>query len=281
MTKTDGICDSIDLPPKKVLEEILSRLNGVCELVETELAEYQISGGAHPIIQSKDFLLSVVIPVYNEKATIGRVLSRIAALPLPTEIIVVDDCSTDGTRQILQRLDGIDGIRVILKDENAGKGAALRTGFEIVSGNYVVIQDADLEYDPRDILHLLPPLLSQTADVVYGSRLLGSDFQHFSWMHRQGNKLLTGLSNLVNGIELTDMETCYKAFTREAIDSIEIQQSRFGVEPEITSKLARRRFRFAEVPISYHSRSYNEGKKIGIGDLFSALYCIVRYGITD
>ncbi|MEM9412043.1 MAG: glycosyltransferase family 2 protein [Planctomycetota bacterium] len=262
-------------------DTILSRLEGVEGLVLSELESYRESVDFNPEIKSTEFTISVVIPVFNEEATIARVISRVAALPLNTEIIVVDDHSRDGTRDILCKLADIQNLKVFLKDPNQGKGAALRTGFSQATGDYVVVQDADLEYDPRDIPKLLEPLINGDADVVYGSRFIGEDTQDESFVHRLGNALLTGASNMMSGLDLTDMETCYKAFSREVIDSIRIDQNRFGVEPEITAKLARRGFRFIEVPISYNYRSYAEGKKIGVKDLINAVYCIGRYGLGD
>jgi len=262
-------------------QTILKQLESCEGLVAAELESYQnASSGADPSTRT-DYLLSIVIPVYNEEATIARVISRVAALPLNIEIVVVDDCSTDGTREVLSLLSGIESVNVILKEVNAGKGAAIRTGFEAASGDFLVIQDADLEYDPRDIPQLIQPLLRGTADIVYGSRFIGEDVQDESFIHRLGNAVLTGASNLFSGLKLTDMETCYKAFSKEAIAGIEIEQDRFGMEPEITAKLARQGFKFVEVPISYDSRGYDEGKKIGIKDLFNAIYCIGRYGVND
>ena len=262
-------------------ESILARLDGCEGLVMSELDEYRQPVSGIVMQKATEFKLSIVVPVYNEESTIARVISRIAAMPLNTEIIVVDDNSSDGTRNILGKLADIPNLRIFLKQSNQGKGAALRTGFAQISGDYVVIQDADLEYDPRDIPKLLEPLLNGDADVVYGSRFIGAEQQDESLVHRMGNALLTGASNLLSGLQLTDMETCYKAFTREVIESIRIDQDRFGIEPEITAKLARRGFRFVEVPISYNSRSYSEGKKIGVKDLINAIYCIGRYGVSD
>ena len=261
--------------------DILNRLRECEGLVESELAAY--AGTPEEIEQysSTDYLLSIVIPVYNEQATIARVIGRVAALPLNTEIIIVDDCSTDATREVLEKLGNLKNVKVILKEKNAGKGAALRTGFECCTGDYVVVQDADLEYDPRDIPPLIQPLIRGEADIVYGSRFIGEELQDESWIHRAGNAVLTGASNLFSGLKLTDMETCYKAFTSTAIKAIEIEQERFGIEPELTAKLARQGFRFVEVPIRYESRGYDEGKKIGVRDLFNAFYCIGRYGISD
>ena len=281
-----SLTESVDQPSKPAVsdqrfQKILKKLEACEGLVAAELDSYQnASAGDDPSVRT-DYLLSIVIPVYNEEATIARVISRVAALPLNTEIVVVDDCSTDQTREILGLLSGIESVSVILKDVNAGKGAAIRTGFESATGDFLVIQDADLEYDPRDIPQLIQPLLRGEADIVYGSRFIGDDVQDESFIHRLGNAVLTGASNLFSGLKLTDMETCYKAFSREAITAIEIDQERFGVEPEITAKLARQGFKFVEVPISYDSRGYDEGKKIGIKDLFNAVYCIGRYGVSD
>jgi glycosyltransferase involved in cell wall biosynthesis len=263
------------------LEQILRRLDGCVELVRSELAQYQAADPGQDASKRTDYLLSVVIPVFNEINTIGRILCRVAALPLPLEMVIVDDFSTDGTREILKRLIGMPNIKIILKDKNEGKGAALRTGFQQTTGDFIVVQDADLEYDPRDIPQLIQPLLKDEADIVYGSRFIGEEQQDESWIHRAGNAVLTGASNLFSGLKLTDMETCYKAFNREVIKDIQIEQDRFGIEPEITAKLARRGYRFTEVPISYDSRGYDEGKKIGIKDLINAIYCIGRYGVSD
>ena len=227
------------------------------------------------------FKLSVVIPVYNEEQTIRRVLARVKALPLNSEIIVVNDCSTDSTKDVLDELALPLRLDVIHKPMNEGKGAALRTGFRHASGDIVAVQDADLEYDPRDILPLLKPILDNEADVVYGSRFLTEKPQHSSFVHRLGNGILTSSSNLLTGLKLTDMETCYKVFRRGVLSKFEIRQPRFGFEPEVTAKLARRKFRIVERPIRYAARSYAEGKKIGVKDLFNALWCIVRYGICD
>ncbi len=227
------------------------------------------------------FKLSVVIPAYNEERTIREILARVAALPVPKEIIVVDDCSRDQTRAILQELADAGDLHAIFKTQNEGKGAALRTGFKQATGDIVVIQDADLEYDPRDLLPLLKPILAGEADVVYGSRFLHEKPHDKSLIHRFGNWALTFASNVTTGLKLTDMETCYKAFKREVLTKFEIQQNRFGFEPEVTAKLGRRKVRVKEVPISYNARSYAEGKKIGVKDLFNALWCIVRYGMFD
>jgi glycosyltransferase involved in cell wall biosynthesis len=244
-----------------------------------------VEDGYDPVVRDfvipRNFKLSIVIPVYNEERTIRQVIAHVAALPIPKEIIVVDDASTDGTRQILNELECAKDVHVIFKPHNEGKGAALRTGFRRVSGDVVVVQDADLEYDPRDILAVVKPIVCGLADVVYGSRFLAGQASDRSRLHRLGNRLLTALSNWTTGLELTDMETCYKAFRREVLHSFEIRQPRFGFEPEVTARIARRKYRLYEVPVSYSPRGYGDGKKIGLGDLFGALYCIVRYAWFD
>jgi glycosyltransferase involved in cell wall biosynthesis len=262
-------------------ERIIEQLERAELLCRSEIEAYAASCRPASSAFPTGFKVSVVIPVYNEQATIAQVVARVATLPFPKEIIVVDDCSTDGTFDVLKQVADIDGVRVLRHEQNQGKGAALRTGFENATGNVVVVQDADLEYDPRDIPGLLEPILCEQADVVYGSRFLGNEHQDKSWVHRFGNWLLTASSNLFSGLKLTDMETCYKAFRREVLRCVDVVQNRFGIEPELTAKLARRGYRFAEVPITYQARSYAEGKKIGIKDLFNALYCIGRYGIRD
>lgn len=260
--------------PIERLSNVLDRLESVCSLSEED-----VKSDSEPMVITDR--VSIVIPVYNEENTIGLVVSRVASLPLNSEIVIVDDCSTDGTREILSKLEGVQGLKVVLKEQNEGKGAALRTGFEHATGEFVVVQDADLEYHPKDIPGLLVPLINDECDVVYGSRFIGHELQDESWIHRLGNWTLTAASNLFNGVHLTDMETCYKAFRRSTLKGIKIRQNRFGVEPELTAKWARRGFRFQEVPISYNARGYEEGKKIGIRDLFQAIYCIFRYGFAD
>ena len=273
--------DSNSDQPPQYFQDLLSRLDVCTELVHAELEEYRNASFGSDPSKRTDYLLSVVIPVYNELNTIGRILSRVASLNLNLELVIVDDFSTDGTREILEQIKDLPRVSVILKEKNEGKGAALRTGFEHVNGDYVVVQDADLEYNPSDIPMLIQPLLKGEADVVYGSRFIGEEQQDESWIHRAGNAVLTGASNLFSGLNLTDMETCYKAFSREVLQDISIKQNRFGIEPEITAKLARRGYRFVEVPISYDSRGYDEGKKIGVKDLINAIYCIGRYGMSD
>jgi len=230
-------------------------------------------------------LLSVVIPAFNEVATIDRILAAVRAVDLDTEIIVVDDFSTDGTRARLQQLEAESDprLRVLYHDQNQGKGAALRTGFAAARGQFVVVQDADLEYDPSDFPKLLEPLLQGRADVVFGSRFLNNDRLHaFNPWQLRGNRILTAFSNMFTRLQLTDMETCYKVFPREIIQRIPIREQRFGFEPEITAKLSRyqlngRPLRFQEVAVSYRGRTNREGKKIGWKDGFRALWCIVKY----
>lgn len=229
--------------------------------------------------------LSIVIPVYNEAATIARIVDmvRAADVGLEKEILLVDDCSRDGTREVLEKLGREKpDLKVLTHAVNQGKGAALRTGFAAATGDIVLIQDADLEYDPQEYARLLQPILDGHADVVYGSRFLGGGAHRvvFYW-HYLGNKLLTTLSNMTTNLNLTDMEVCYKVFKREVIQSIPLQENRFGFEVEITAKIARRKLKIYEVPISYYGRDYSEGKKIGWKDGFSALRCILRYAFAD
>ena len=223
--------------------------------------------------------LSVVIPVYNEAATIREIVRRVQAVDVSKELILVDDFSTDGAREALAEIAAqAENVKVLLHERNRGKGRALRTGFDHAAGDFVIVQDADLEYDPQDYPKLLHPLLSGQADVVFGSRFLTTE-QHrvlYFW-HSVGNRLLTLLSNMATNLNLTDMETCYKVFRRELIQSIVLEEDRFGFEPEITSKIAKAGARVYEVGISYHGRTYGEGKKIGAKDGFRALWCIVKY----
>jgi glycosyltransferase involved in cell wall biosynthesis len=260
------------------IEHSLDELQRLAELLAVN-DDYQPA--SRDFVVPRNFKLSIVIPVYNEAATIQRVIAGVVALPIPKEIVIVDDASTDGTRQILSQYEAARDFHLIFKPQNEGKGAALRTGFRRVSGDVVVVQDADLEYDPRDILAVVRPIVTGAADVVYGSRFLTDCPQDRSLTHRLGNRLLTTLSNWTTGLEITDMETGYKAFRREVIQSFEIQQRRFGFEPEVTARISRRKYRVYEVPISYTPRGYAQGKKIGLGDLFSTLYCIVRYALAD
>jgi glycosyltransferase involved in cell wall biosynthesis len=225
--------------------------------------------------------ISVVIPVYNEAATVAELISRVQGVDIPKEVIVVDDGSTDGTREVLARLEKRhDNLRVFLQAKNSGKGAALRTGFQQATGDFVLVQDADLEYDPADYPALLKPLVEGKADVVYGSRFLTTKEHRvlFFW-HSVGNRLLTLISNMFTDLNLTDMETGYKAFRREVIQAIKLEQDRFGFEPEVTVKIARMKLRIYEVGISYYGRTYEEGKKIGWKDGVKALWCILKYSM--
>ncbi len=246
-------------------QSYLERMDATLDLVEQTTAK------------AVSLTVSVVIPVYNERDTIAEIIHRVQAVGIHHEIIIVDDYSCDGTREVLLELAKQPDIHLLMHGYNQGKGAALRTAFAEVQGEVVLIQDADLEYDPRDYRRLLAPIERGKANVVYGSRFLGVGGQDPSRVHRFGNWLLTTLSNCMTGQRLTDMETCYKVFRREILDTLVIEQNRFGFEPEITAKLARLGHRIYEVPIRYHSRSYNEGKKIGYRDALNALWCIAKY----
>ncbi len=223
--------------------------------------------------------LSVVIPCFNEIKTIEQIVDKVRRAPVDDlEIIVVDDCSTDGTRDVLRDKIERQVAQVIYHERNQGKGAALRTGFRVATGDMVIIQDADLEYDPQDYGRLTAPILAGKADVVFGSRFCGgSESRVLYYWHYLGNRLLTTISNMLTNINLTDMEVCYKVFRREILQQIEIEENRFGFEPEITAKVAKLHCRIYEVGISYAGRTYGEGKKIGMADGFWALWCVFKY----
>jgi glycosyltransferase involved in cell wall biosynthesis len=223
--------------------------------------------------------LSVVVPVYNEVSTVERLLRKVRDVPLWLEVIVVDDGSTDGTRDVLPKLEGTMIDTLVFHEHNRGKGAALRTGFAHATGDVVVVQDADMEYNPREFPMLLQPILSGRADAVYGSRFLGGPHRVLFFWHSVGNRFLTLLSNMFTDVNLTDMETCYKMVRTELLHSLPLSADRFGIEPELTARLAQARARIYELPISYDGRSYAEGKKIGWKDGVSALWCIVRYNV--
>jgi glycosyltransferase involved in cell wall biosynthesis len=226
-------------------------------------------------------LLSVIVPCYNERATVAELLRRVKEVPIDKEIIVIDDQSTDGSRDVVASLAlQWPEIRHILQPVNQGKGAAIRRGIGEARGDIVLIQDADLEYDPEDYSRLIQPIIDGHADVVFGSRFEGYPRRVMLYWHRLGNTFLTALSNMTTNLDLTDMETCYKAFRREVIQSIKLNSDRFGIEPEITAKLAKRGYRIFEVPISYYGRDYWEGKKINWKDGFSAIWTILRYGLA-
>lgn len=226
--------------------------------------------------------LSVVIPIYNEVNTIETLVARVQAVDLEKELILVDDCSTDGTRDRLEGLSRASNIKVIHHGRNQGKGAALRTGFAAATGDIVIIQDSDLEYDPQEYPKLIRPIVEDRADVVYGSRFVGGETHRvlYFW-HSAGNRFLTLLSNMFTNINLTDMEVCYKVFRRSVIQNITIEENRFGFEPEITAKIARLGVRIYEVGIAYHGRTYEEGKKIGWKDGVRAIWCILKYNLRS
>jgi glycosyltransferase involved in cell wall biosynthesis len=254
--------------------ELLNRLLG--EPACRQLGIYPIPEGTK---------LSVVIPVYNERQWVRKLVERVRSVAIPKEIILVDDSSTDGTRDILAELEReFDDVRVFYQPENGGKGAALREGFKHASGNIILVQDADLEYDPYDYPRLIQPIIENRADVVYGSRFIGDSHRVLYFWHYVANKLLTMLSNMFTNLNLTDMETCYKVFRREVLQGVNLKSNRFGFEPEITAKIAKKKnpaWRIYELPISYSGRTYEEGKKIKAKDAFVAFWCIVRYWLFD
>lgn len=225
--------------------------------------------------------LSVIIPVYNEVKTIQEIVRRVKAMGLVNEILIVDDGSTDGTRDVLEELNTDDSIRVILLEHNQGKGAAVRTGIQAAKGDIMLIQDADLEYDPRDYPALLKPLEEDIADVVFGSRFLGGPRRPILFWNMVANKILTLMTNILYNNILTDMETGYKVFRREVVENLPLKSNRFNFEPEFTAKLLKRKVRIYEVPISFNPREYHEGKKIGIKDAFEAVWALIKYRFVD
>lgn len=263
--------------PPTVDQEYLQRMESTLDAASQTLSQEMDADKPAADEKRTKLALSIVIPVYNERDTIRKIVDLVRAQELHHEIIIVDDFSIDGTREVLLELAGEPDIQVMMHGYNQGKGAALRTGFKMAHGDVVLIQDADLEYDPSDYAQLLEPLESGEANVVYGSRFLQNAEQDPSKIHRFGNWLLTTCSNLFTGQHLTDMETCYKAFRREILDKISIEQNRFGFEPEITGKLSRLGYPIFEVPIGYNARGYEEGKKIGFRDAVNAFWCIVKY----
>ena len=272
---TPSACDS-----KTSDTTYLERLDANLAIAEQTLGvvdQIDRTGTTEPTPRTK-LAVSVVIPVYNERETVIELVRRVQAVGIHHEIILVDDFSMDGTRQILVELAREDDVKILFHGYNKGKGAALRTGFQQASGDVVLIQDADLEYNPNDLPRLLAPIESGEADVVYGSRFLENPQQDKSRTHRFGNWLLTQASNLATGQRLTDMETCYKVFRREVLEAIELEQNRFGFEPEITAKISQLGYHIMEVPIGYSPRGFHEGKKIGLSDAASAMWCIAKYG---
>jgi glycosyltransferase involved in cell wall biosynthesis len=275
-------------PSSEIVDSLLRQLSGSPQeritLLQQLLGEPACRQlGIYPIPDG--FKLSVVIPVYNEERWIREVVRRVQAVPIPKEIVIVEDCSKDSTRDILKQMEGGE-IRVFYQPYNQGKGAALRRGFQEATGDVILVQDADLEYDPAEYPRLLQPILEDRADVVYGSRFIGETHRVLYFWHYVANKMLTLLSNMFTNLNLTDMETCYKVFRREVLQGITLKSNRFGFEPEITAKIARKRagqpsWRIYEIPISYSGRTYEEGKKIGLKDAFNAFYCILRYRYLD
>jgi glycosyltransferase involved in cell wall biosynthesis len=270
------------LAPSTTDTSYLDRLDDTLTIAELTLTEEWLKSADLIDAPAQDLkktalAVSIVIPVYNERDTIAEIVDRVRAVGVHTEIIIVDDYSLDGTRTVLLDLARQPGVKVLFHGYNRGKGAALRTAFAEATGDCVLIQDADLEYSPHDYPLLLKPLELGTANVVYGSRFLANAHQDPSRLHRFGNWLLTAFSNLLTGQQLTDMETCYKVFRRELLEKFELEQDRFGFEPEFTAKLSNIGEKIIEVPVSYDSRDYSEGKKIGIRDAINALWCIVKY----
>ena len=268
---------------QEVLDSIAKEPNQRYDLAKQFLGEGACRQmGIYPIPEG--FKLSVVIPVYNEERWVREIVRRVREVPIPKEVILVDDCSKDSTRKILEEeISLLPDCKIVYHEVNQGKGAGLRTGFKHATGDIVIVQDADLEYDPAEYPRLIQPILDGRADVVFGSRFIGDNHRVLYFWHSVANKGLTLLSNFFTNLNLTDMETCYKVFRREVIQSINLKSNRFGFEPEVTAKIAKKKdiWRIYEVPISYSGRTYEEGKKIGLKDAFNALYCIVRYWLKD
>jgi len=254
----------------------LERLENTLDVADRSIASVEQDPTSNEK-RNTDLVVSVVIPVYNERDTITEIVERVRAQRIHHEIIIVDDFSLDGTRDVLLELAREPDVHLLMHGYNRGKGAALRTAFAMADGDVILIQDADLEYDPADYHKLLAPIERGESNVVFGSRFLESPHQDPSWLHRFGNWLLTESSNLFTGQRLTDMETCYKAFRRDILSSIVVEQNRFGFEPEITAKISKLGHNIVEVPITYHARGYEEGKKIGVKDALSAFRCILKY----
>lgn len=225
--------------------------------------------------------ISVIIPVYNERQTIEEIIRRVQRMQLADEILVIDDGSTDGTREVLKALDGAGGVRVVLKERNQGKGSAVRTGLQEAAGDVLLIQDADLEYDPREYPNLLRPIEEGIADVVYGSRFLGGARRPILFLNMVANKILTLVTNILYNNILTDMETGYKVFRREVVQGMKLRANRFDFEPEFTAKILKRKVRVYEVPIAFNPRDYNEGKKIRAWDAFEAMWALIKYRFLD
>ncbi len=259
------------LPSRDAASDLLASLDQIADSIES-VNQSDMQG---QLDQPPE--LTVIVPAYNEIGTLEEVIQAVYKLPVTKQIIVVDDGSTDGTRELIGKLAETYQIEPVFHEVNSGKGAAIQTGFAKAVGDIVIVQDADLEYTPEDILKVIAPIQSGIFSVVYGSRYLDGTRRSDSWHHKFGNQVLTWFSNLASGHRLTDMETCYKAFRREILSSIQIEQKRFGFEPEITAKLARNKISIFEVPIRYAPRSWSSGKKIGVKDLFEAVWCILRY----
>lgn len=283
VTSATGVTAS-DKVRQQQTPESTQRMLSTLDAAEAGLAALELDHPegvkTEPLRRTK-LAVSVVIPVYNELQTIRQIAERVRATGYVTEVLIVDDCSTDGTRDELLELEKLEGVRVFMHGYNKGKGAAIHTALAHITGDVVLVQDADLEYNPTDYGRLLAPIEAGEADVVYGSRYLGDAKQDPSWLHRLGNAAITRLSNLATGLRLTDMESGYKVFRRAAIREMVLREKRFGFEPELTAKLARRKCRICEVPISYNYRGYDAGKKIQFRDAVRALYCIPRYRWWD